>query len=83
SSAKHPILAVDTKYELFKFLDSALGCFATQREYSQRGRSQYDVSFDPGYRGYFILANIIDKIANEDYYFDEWDIKYLRNGFDG
>ncbi|KAF9902535.1 hypothetical protein EC991_004787, partial [Linnemannia zychae] len=50
SSAKHPILAVDTKYE--------------------------DGRYTP-------LANIIDKIANEDFHFDEWEIFYLRDGFDG
>ncbi|KAF9128155.1 hypothetical protein BGW39_005317 [Mortierella sp. 14UC] len=81
SSANHPILVIDTKYELFRFLDSALGCFATPNEYSQQRRDPYNVSFDPGYRGYADLARIIDKIANNEVRFDEWEIFYLRDAF--
>ncbi|KAG0271684.1 hypothetical protein BGZ95_000466 [Linnemannia exigua] len=81
STARYPILVVDTKYELFRFLDSALGCFATANEYSQDGRDLYSVSFSPDYRGYSVLAKILNAIANGDTLFQEWDIFYLREAF--
>ncbi|KAG0067458.1 hypothetical protein BGZ89_006038 [Linnemannia elongata] len=82
SSARHPILIVDTKYTLFQFLESSLRCFAQQREYTQQGRDPYLVSFNPEHNDYTILAKIIDSIANNEEYFDENEIFYLRNAFD-
>ncbi|KAG0285578.1 hypothetical protein BGZ97_007746 [Linnemannia gamsii] len=81
SSANHPILVVDTKYDLFRFLDSALHCFAPQAEYAQQRRDQYSVTFAPPYSGFSPLARIIDKIANNDNIFDENEIYYLRQAF--
>ncbi|KAG0375591.1 hypothetical protein BGX24_008881 [Mortierella sp. AD032] len=83
SSARHPILVVDTRYELFHFLDSALGCFATPSEYYQQNLDIFSVTFSPGYSGYSTLAMILDKIANNDSTFDEREIFYLREAFKG
>ncbi|KAF9148027.1 hypothetical protein BG015_010271 [Linnemannia schmuckeri] len=82
SSARHPILVVDTKYDLFRFLDSSLSCFAQPGEYIQQRRDQYMVSFNPQYNDYTTLAKIIDKIANGERYFQEYEIFYLREAFD-
>jgi len=82
SSARHPILVVDTKYDLFRFLDSSLNCFASQREYKQQRRDQYMVSFNPQHNDYRTLARIIDNIANGEKYFEEYEIFYLREAFD-
>ncbi|KAF9139870.1 hypothetical protein BGX30_007367 [Mortierella sp. GBA39] len=82
SSARHPILIVDTKYELFRFLESSLHCFAPQREYAQQRRDQFMVSFNPEHNDYATLARIINNIANDQKYFEEYEIFYLRNAFD-
>lgn len=68
---------------LFQFLESSLRCFAQQWEYTQQGRDPYLVSFNPEHNDYTILAKIIDSIANNEEYFDENEIFYLRNAFDG
>jgi hypothetical protein len=64
-------------------LDSALHCFAPQAEYAQQRRDQYSVTFAPPYSGFSPLARIIDKIANNDNIFDENEIYYLRQAFNG
>ncbi|KAF9541657.1 hypothetical protein EC957_002898 [Mortierella hygrophila] len=82
SSARHPILIVDTKYDLFRFLESSLHCFASQQEYAQQRRDQFMVSFNPERNDYATLARIINSIANDEKYFEEYEIFYLRNAFD-
>ncbi|KAG0282805.1 hypothetical protein BGZ96_012819 [Linnemannia gamsii] len=81
SSARHPILVIDTKYDLFRFLDGALHCFASPQEYAQQGRDIYSVAFAPSNNMFTRLAGIIDNIANgKDMIFED-DIFYLREAF--
>lgn len=69
--------------DLFRFLESSLNCFASQWEYGRQGRDQYMVSFNPDRNDYAKLARIIDNIANDERYFEEYEIFYLRDAFDG
>ncbi|KAG0310245.1 hypothetical protein BGZ99_000581 [Dissophora globulifera] len=90
SSSESPILAIETRFQLFDFLNQTLGCFSHQRAYGDRF---YNIRFVPKFDDYGHLAHILKQIQHMiEVGADEWaevdqltdqDITYLRQGFDG
>ncbi|KAF9082370.1 hypothetical protein BGX23_012531 [Mortierella sp. AD031] len=79
SSAYDPIIAVETRYELFLFLNSTLGCFSSAREFPGDVYSAKFKSSD--WSSWRTLASVLHKIAHNIDYFEEHEIFKLREGF--
>ncbi|KAG0246519.1 hypothetical protein B0O80DRAFT_500371 [Mortierella sp. GBAus27b] len=85
SSPEIPIIAVEPRYELLKFLNETLGCFSGPEAY---GGNIMDVKFLPQLDGYGPLITVLQTLLhghgysayNVDVY--NRDIDYLRRGFD-
>ncbi|KAF9392611.1 hypothetical protein CPB97_000064 [Podila verticillata] len=72
--AEAPIIAVETGFELFEFLNSNLNCFTSYPSSNLR--------FKPEQDQWFMLYDILDRINSNRLTFDREDIYYLRKGFD-
>ncbi|KAF8928801.1 hypothetical protein BGZ58_009372 [Dissophora ornata] len=78
SSSYMPIIAVEPRFELFRFLNSTLGCFSDAEAYSN---NVFDIKFRPAFNDYRSLWRILSTLHDGGGYLINDDIRYLRVGF--
>ncbi|KAF9957336.1 hypothetical protein BGZ72_001931 [Mortierella alpina] len=76
SSAYYPILAVETRYELFSYLNRTLGCFSDIRAF---GNNIYEIKFQPQFNDYQPLSYVLHSIHRNTV--TNWQVQYLRRAF--
>ncbi|KFH69965.1 hypothetical protein MVEG_04768 [Podila verticillata NRRL 6337] len=82
TEAEYPIIAVETGFELFDFLNSNLNCFTTSYYPSN------NIRFKPENDEWYSLYHILNAINADTTYWhtfnrlSQFDIMYLRKGFD-
>ncbi|KAF9287554.1 hypothetical protein BGZ68_001651 [Mortierella alpina] len=77
SSARYPIIAIQTRFEMFDYLNRTLGCFS---DISAFNNNVYEIKFQPPHEDYGPLFDVLEVLQRGSAMKNE-HIRYLRQAF--